>query len=265
MTSDKMRTKDELVNELKLYQGILSDSVFQYLNSLIEANVSVIRKNENITNVQRRILSEIDIYRNIAIYNIRERAKSIFLTQNERGDGRYYNTYISGEEVLLFWHHDQKNDFENIPDGYKTMQIGKIQLYKTIWSEEKRILEIDRIREKLAKLYAENENSDMESYRKRYVIPGSIKKYKSILAELENRHKPNAEQEKVIEITSRIHDLFMNDYGLSSNDFEETQKEMQHRLTGDKFMQEYKQASEMEKVLVKRIPNLTIESHITYL
>lgn len=270
-------TRKELVNELNMYRGVLSDSVIQYLNSLIALKVSVVRKNENVTDVQRKILSEIDIYKNIAIYNIMARASAIFARQKESGnfvggvesDSVFYGIKLSGDYKFgpttnLFWFELSEVQKE-IPDGYKTMQMGKIRLYKTIWSEEKRNLEIDRIKKELTDLQSEYENSDNESYRKRYVIPDSIRKYESILAELENRHKLNETQAKAIEITSRIHDTFMNDYGLNSNDFEETQKERKCRLTGDMFMQEYKQESEMEKVFVKKYPNLTIENYITYL
>lgn len=44
-----------------------------------------------------------------------------------------------------------------------------------------------------------------------------------------------------------------------------TRKEKSMRYIHDSFMQEYKQASEMEKVYVKKFPNLIIEDNITYL
>lgn len=268
MTSNNIKNQEELIKELNLYNGILSDSVIQYLNSLIESKISVIRNNENISDVQRRILSEIDVYKDIAIYNIRKRAETIFRAQKEYGkfigNRDYYSTHLSGNELVLFWLYEQKKDFKDIPEGYKTSQIGKIRLYKTIWGEEERILEIDRIKKKLSELHTEYENMNDDSYMKRYILPNDIQKYESILTELENRNKPNEEQKQAIELTSRIHDLFLSDYGLSSSDFEESQKERERRF-GDDFMQEYKKASKMEKMLVKRVPNLTIESHITYL
>lgn len=273
--NDERRTKVDLIKELKLYKGLLSDSALKYLNSLVESEFSVIRQNKNIEGVQRRLLSEIDIYRDIAIYNIRERAEGIFNAQKDcnefRGDKDYRyislsvdDFYNTRKELPLFWLYGRDDALEEVPEGYKTSQIGKLRLYKTIWSDEKRILEIKRLVKVLNKLRVEYKSSN-DDFRKKYVLPEYIGKYESILAELKSRHEPNLNQEKAIEQSSRIYNLFMDDYGLSSSDFKEKEEKERVRLLGDEFMQKYRQESEMKKVFVKKLPNLTIESHITYL
>lgn len=271
MCRNEMMTRKKLMEELKAYNGILSDFIMKYLTSLINLEFSAIR-GENITEAQRKILSGIDIYKDIAIYNICARANKIFYSQRESGNFVSSNfpnevsygiklsgNYKFGPTTNLFWYKNAET-----PCEYKTVQIGKIYLFQTIWSEEKRILEMDRISKEIIELHKEYEACDRQ-YRKKYIIPSSIKKYESILSELTNRHHPSETQEKIMEITSRIHNLFMDDYGLSENDFEEIHPEIKCSLTGDEFMQKYKQTSEMEKVLVKKYPNLVIERNVTYL
>lgn len=67
--------------------------------------------------------------------------------------------------------------------------------------------------------------------------------------ELKSRHELSERQKGEVEITSCIHDLFMSDYGLTSSSFKE----------------ECHQETTLEKVYVKRMPNLIIENHIKYI
>ena len=78
---ERVETKEELLESLEKYKGILSVPMIEYLNSLLELEFSVVR--ENIGKQDRDALSELDIYRNVAIYNIYNRAKNLL---NEMSD-----------------------------------------------------------------------------------------------------------------------------------------------------------------------------------
>ena len=73
---NKVNTKKELTELLKKYEGILSASMIDYLNSLIGLEFSVVRA--HISDSDRLALSDLDIYNRIAIYNVYNRALNIF-------------------------------------------------------------------------------------------------------------------------------------------------------------------------------------------
>ena len=66
ITANRIKTKEELLESLKEYKGLLKEYIFNYLESLIELDFSVIKENINYTD--RKALSELEIYKNIAIY-----------------------------------------------------------------------------------------------------------------------------------------------------------------------------------------------------
>ena len=69
--SKRIDTRDELLERLNLYKGILSDHVVKYLNSIIELDFSVLKEYLSIEEINA--LSELDIYKRAAIYNIYKR------------------------------------------------------------------------------------------------------------------------------------------------------------------------------------------------
>ena len=76
---NKLATKEELIDLLKKHRGILTNSILDYLNSLVELEFSVVRK--NISTEEREILSELEIYKKIATYNIYHRALQLLEQQ----------------------------------------------------------------------------------------------------------------------------------------------------------------------------------------
>lgn len=269
---NKVNSKEELIELLKTYKGILSDSMINYLNSLIELEFSVIR--EYISNENRKALSELEIYKKIAIYNIYNRALNIFKQTNMKfnfssnEDGHEWlmvSTSINERYIKLFDFNytEYPIGFNNkIPVDYKTMKIGNIKLYKTLESEELRQAELNRIMEKLEKLY--DEKNPYESYSNVSGGPGAtwifehskkIKEYEQRFTELDKKKKLNDDDKKEIEITKYIHELFLNDYGLTNKSFE---------IEDDSFISVGKK-NELQKTLAKNIPNIKIENNIKYI
>ena len=78
---NKLATKEELIDLLKKHRGILTNSILDYLNSLVELEFSVVRK--NISTEEREILSELEIYKKIATYNIYHRALQLLEQQKQ--------------------------------------------------------------------------------------------------------------------------------------------------------------------------------------
>lgn len=71
-----MQTKEELIEQLKEYKGLLNTEIIDYLNGIINLDYSVVR--DDIIDIKtKEHLSELDIYRKFATYNIYNRTKKI--------------------------------------------------------------------------------------------------------------------------------------------------------------------------------------------
>ena len=264
---NKLATKEELIDLLKKHRGILTNSILDYLNSLVELEFSVVRK--NISTEEREILSELEIYKKIATYNIYHRALQLLEQQKQPLDidnnGRLeISVQLENRRVELF-SFDYQNRIslrENIPDEYKTMKIGTVSLYRSLQNEDLREKEINRVLRKLESLHASH-----NPYPHRHSVVGGldfywerqhkerIKELEKKLTELESKKELTEVDKKEIELTNDIHQLLLADYGLTNEDFEE------RKMT--KFTSA--EIDRMNKTLVKKLPNLTVVDQIHYL
>ena len=94
---NKINTREELIELLKGYKGILADSMINYLNSLIDLEFSVIR--DYISDNDRVALSELEVYKRIAMYNIYNRSLNIFKQNESELEISGNNDGIEGLEV----------------------------------------------------------------------------------------------------------------------------------------------------------------------
>lgn len=264
---NKLATKEELIDLLKKHRGILTNSILDYLNSLVELEFSVVRK--NISTEEREILSELEIYKKIATHNIYHRALQLLEQQKQPLDidnnGRLeISVQLENRRVELF-SFDYQNRIslrENIPDEYKTMKIGTVSLYRSLQNEDLREKEINRVLRKLESLHASH-----NPYPHRHSVVGGldfywerqhkerIKELEKKLTELESKKELTEVDKKEIELTNDIHQLLLADYGLTNEDFEE------RKMT--KFTSA--EIDRMNKTLVKKLPNLTVVDQIHYL
>lgn len=268
---EKVNSKEELIKLLKGYKGILSSPIINYLNSLIELEFSVIR--EYINDDNRKALSELEIYKKIAIYNIYNRALNIFEQANMKFDLSSNNsgnewlmasTSINERYIKLFDFNYMEGSIgfsSKIPTGYKTMKIGDIKLYKTLENKELREAELNRIMEELERLY--DKQNPYQSYPNTAGGPGAtwsfehsrkISELEERFTKLDNKKELSDDDKREIEITKYINDLFLDDYGLTNKSFE---------IKHDSFID--KEKSELQKILVKNVPNIKIENNIKYI
>ena len=271
---NKVNTREELTELLKGYRGILTEPMLNYLNSLIELEFSVVR--EYISDSNRKALAELEIYKKIAIYNIYNRALNLF---NEKKIKYNFSGNEDGLESLTIsvplndnnsievfnfdykgFHSDGWNTIK-IPDEYKTMRIGTISLYQSLESQELREAELNRVMNKLERLY--DAHNPYPSRRGVAGGPGpqwaykhaqEIKKYEKRFTELDSKKELNDMDKREIEITNKIRNLLLEDYELTNKSFEEEIKPV--------FRHE---KSTLQKTLVKRQPNLSITNNIKYM
>lgn len=264
---NKLATKEELIDLLKKHRGILTNSILDYLNSLVELEFSVVRK--NISTEEREILSELELYKKIATYNIYHRALQLLEQQKQPLDidnnGRLeISVQVENRKVELFSFDYQERISlrKDIPEEYKSMKIGNVCLYRTLQNQDIREKEINRVLRKLESLYASH-----NPYPHRHSVVGGldfywerqhkerIEKLEDKLAELDSKKELTEVDKKEIELTNDIHQLLLADYELTNEDFEERKMP---KFTTSEF-------DRMNKIRTKKMPNLTIVDHIKYL
>ena len=266
---DKVNTKEELLQLLKDYKIILNSQVIDYLESLINLDFSVIK--ENIDDKSKKALSELEIYKRIAIYNIYNRAINIFtqsnipliITGNEEGfESLSISVPIEDRNIKIFdfKYGEQKSLNYKIPDEYKTMKIGSINLYQKIENKELRIQELKRIINKIEMLYGTQNPYQYHpkkvggSYVKwKIERQKEIEKYQKMLDKIDSHNELTEIDIKEIEIMNKAHDLLLEDYGLTNNSFE------------DDVSITSKCSNNLQKTLIKRQPNITITNNIEYI
>ena len=266
---DKVNTKEELLQLLKDYKVILNNQVIDYLESLINLDFSVIR--ENIDDKSKEALSELEIYKRIAIYNIYNKAINLFtqsnmpliITGNNEGfESLSISVPIEDRNIKIFdfKYSEQKSLNYKIPDEYKTMKIGSINLYQKIENKELRIQELKRIVDKIERLYGTQNPYQYhpkkvgESYVKwKIERQKEIEKYQMMLDKIDSHNELTEIDNKEIEIMNKAHDLLLEDYGLTNDSFE------------DDVSIASKRSNNLQKTLVKRQPNITIKNNIEYI
>lgn len=254
----ELGAKEDLTNLLNRYKGILTFPMVEYLNSLIELEFSVVRN--YISKEDRKALSELEIYKKIALYNIFHRALSLFksnpddiLISVKEYISEYY-IYANRALIFSFGH------FSGIDsDTYKNSNIGDIRLFQVKeLNDSEREKEIDKIKMELEKI-SENKVLSIDSshldvlschlFEKKML---RLRKLKDILEKLNGKVELSCKDKEVLELFNQFSDFLMNDYGLTDNDFDK-KIDVQDSVEG------------IEKQLIKTIPSLRVIKEVKYI
>ena len=171
---EKVSSREELISELKEYKFILSSYVYEYLNSLIDCEISIFNnycKNDEVFRNEK--ISGLDIYRKVGIYNIYNQALNLFLKEkdnfpieiggNERGfeglevDGRVKDKCFSIFQYNYSMIYETFNRLPKYEEGNGN-RIGNVEFYRSNVINEIRKLNKDgfnRIIQLLKKLRTE--------------------------------------------------------------------------------------------------------------
>lgn len=267
-------TKEELIEFLKKYKGILNSNIIKYLNSLIELEFSIIK--DYIDEEERIALSKLELYKKIAIYNIYNRALSIFNTSdysfnifgNDEGNkGLSVSINIGDtENSIRLFEYSCVEPKVIVPSDYKSKNIGNISLFRTVEGKTLIEAEILRIKEHLKYLYDLDESQIcrkclVEGYDYAYWVSQNkqeISDYEDKLIELTSRGSLTDDEKREIEITGNFNDLFLEDYGLTNISLEEERE--------DSVIGYNENKTKLKKSLViKRMPNLIVSNNIKYI
>lgn len=136
---NKIRTKEELIQDLNKWKKIISNDIYSYIVSLIELDDYILQTNIIPTDIRENLL-ELDIYREVSMYNIYWQLQNIFSSYQHNNivlednrnqiDGIKLNIQIDNNRIPIFsyFYYSMKNNRHN---QEKTESIGKLLLLKT--------------------------------------------------------------------------------------------------------------------------------------
>lgn len=217
---DNVKTKEEMIEELKGYKAFLSSYYYDYFRSLVELQFSIF--NKNISEEEKKRLSELDIYREIAKYNIYNQAIDLVKDEDAtfNGNEQKYEgliIYVDDNRVFDFSYRAKYCDPKAI-EGFKRSDVGTISLFQTLDSRPSYEEEISILKEKIL----EEENAKCPSNILDYITWKSNheERLSSLRAELEELLDDSSYQDdqRRSEASNRIRDKFMELYGISEEE-----------------------------------------------
>lgn len=262
-------SKEQLINYLEDYKGILNKEIIDYLNSIIELDFSVIKK--NISDKDRKVLEQLEIYKQASIYNVYNRAINVI---SNKGISPVVSKFpiivpkkievsIPGKfkNIKIF---SLDNNLSDKIDEYKVSKIFDINLYQTLEGEKVRLEEINRLNNKMDYLkdiissYSIGEDINLESPNTFWLthVREEILKYKIMVEQLQNKKEISDLEKEEIEIRKKYYELLLDDYGLNNDSFSEEE---------NSFINIEESNSRLNKTLYKRIPGTTIKNNIKYI
>ena len=181
------------------------------------------------------------IYQEIAIYNIYHRAIQLAEKLNLDINTQATQLFLSKDNYYLY-----SFDF-NFPEE----KIGIINIRHTL--EDKS--ELNRLR---TQLYLINKIEDAKTlYPWSLEQPGVLSFLSNKIQELKHNKKLTIEEKQEVEIINKVYEAFMNDYGLTENDFAKVRLNCNELSQQDNFLR--------TETLVKQEPNLRLTIHKKYL
>lgn len=298
---EKVKTKQELYEMLNQYKFILNKPMLDYLKSLIELEISVVKRYAEEED-KMALLSDLEVFQKIAIYNIYNRALNILrqeksklqITGNRQG-GEYLRAKFGKETIF-----DYDYNCRIYEDGQYLRTTSCIHLYETIYAPEMREQELNKSRKQLEEWQNEKspynapvfEKSDLElifaSDLPDEVFGGpdsewefeqsdKIREQKLRIAKINAKSNLTDLEKKEIELTGRIHKLMLDDFGLSEESLTpETEEPMNdiwkecYKLIGKEIddtpkIKEMELPNGIKRVYIKKMSGLEITSTKKYI
>ena len=257
------KSKEYLIQLLNKYKTILNSEKIEYLEALINLELSCI--NNSITDLERETLSELSIYNQIIKYNIYYFTER--LLENNNIDLRmFYHFYgskcgfrLSAETKLT-----KSPRIVKIFDAVITDDMTNVNIYNSLSSTRVREKEIKILNKKIKSI---NDSFEQDSIR---VFPFGmdydyrfynddreeyLKKYQKALKKISSNRTLSKNDLEEIDISNTFYKLFVNVYGIDDSVLELDTTD--YILgNGHKYM---------NKVKVKTMPNINLKVNNYYL
>lgn len=270
MPSNQFIKKEELQTLLEQYKPILNHEVIEYLTELLELKTSVIKEMQLKLN-QNKMLRELSLYKQIAIYNIYYRALYIakkaeiepIISEVVNLEELSLFTKIGEDCMPLFLFHVGKEE---------TKKKSIIDLYRTTFDVNVRNQVLSEMKAHLQNLWGEHWNTEIEDYCLFHY-------YNDLIKKLEMDKELSKRELRQMELTQQMQQLLIEDYGLTQDSFvdenadllKQAKSEEEKHFLRCKFALENHTSpyaikpAEKEIILVKKIPNMEIRNVTKYI
>lgn len=236
------RKKEELIELLKWNRKILSPSMIDYLNSLIELDFSVLR-DEYIEPAVREVLESLDVYKKIATYNIIGRAEKLLQEQTLSTRRILHPSSITISFAPIESLNILNLDYSDKQDS----KIGTISLYHSTEDKNQKEEAIRSLRAEIESMKSINNPYSVNNKAK--IKNKNLAYYEDRLQNLESQSEITDEDRRKAEISTRANEILLRDYDITSFDKEE--------IPAPAYI--------YAKTLEKRKNGFTIKDHIRYL
>ncbi len=236
-----------LRQELEAYKTILNLQTIEYLNELLNLNISVLNEEKiGIDNMER--LMQLDIYQKLAAYNIYTKALHLFQRESKQ-----IELNIMGKEDSLTIYGEQPKTRTRFPIYmYNRNKNGKIYICfnKTHATFETHEICIKTLRELIRNLKEENRNSENKMYEMNESL---ISSYNEMLQKLIWHYNPSKEETYEINLQNHFFNLLLETYGI---DFHEgfEKENPQIIFTSN--------PTAMHESYVKQYPNIVVKTKV---
>ena len=252
--------KGTLLSMLEEHKGILSNEMIDYLSSLINLEFSVIK--DNISESDRRILTDLELYRKVAVYNIFNRVVELLKPYKDSIDVSRDSTGLEiygsmdNRSFKIFDYSFESVRFNSVLSPYYDhSNIGEVSLYRTISDRDALDEEKMAILKKLDILYRvgkqHDELGETSTYggcinESAYLNRKEIRELENRYTNIDNKDSLTKNEEREIEATGKFNEILLADFGLTMDDFDYSTK----GSTGGK------------KILIRNMPNMNIKNNI---
>lgn len=259
------KSKEYLIQLLNKYKTILNSEKIEYLEALINLELSCI--NNSITDLERDTLSELSIYNQIIKYNIYHYTKRL-LENSDIDLKKFYYNYIHGSKYGIRLSAETKLTrsprIVKIFDAVITDDMTSVDIYNSLSSDRMREKEIIILNKKIKSIY-----DSFEQYSKRVLPFGMdyddrfyndekeeyLKMYQKALKKISSKRVLSKNDLEEIDISNTFYKLFMNAYGIDDSSLE---LDTTDYIFGNSHRY-------MNKVKIKTMPNINLKVNNYYL
>lgn len=195
---------EKIKQELSQYKDILSKDMYDYLNALINLDISVI-SSKYIDDDKRKELKKLDIYDKIKIFNIYYGTLNIL----NRNDIKYFKEIRDFDNFKIYALLNNKHLL--VYNANFSLVKGYIDLYEQSFNMNVRKRARDKITKDLEVLRKYNYNN------KNFY---EIKRLENLLDNLREPYNLSSIDYNSIELSTKIFQLFLNEYNLNYKDFD---------------------------------------------
>jgi len=264
MKQEQIILADEFKNYVQEYSGTLTPEIIDYLNSLINLEISALNQ-ETISEGEMSKLYELSLYRKIVIYNIYNRILNVFENSSNN-----FNIEISSQGLNVYGKNQEKNKYDIFNYWPNEFGISTIVLQQTVIDSAKRQEQIDRLYKELVKV-KESKDTNEDIIRRGYLCAGKetkIRYINDLIKKLENHFAPNSNIEYITQEQEYFIIQMLGKDGLQvTQDFVEIPTPSQADIAMYSMsLSTYSKGieREMTKKLVKTYPHTKISKTIKY-